>query len=171
MDIDEVANIIHKIADGFKEACVKCLDDNRGIVIRAVTEQLYSGQNGEGGFLSPTYDNDPFFEEPGAWHHRSADYKKWKYNITPPVAGTMLGLPPRPDDVPNLYINGKFYSEIIAVRKGDSLEVSPGGGNGPSIVAKYGDNILNMGPSAIEYFNITYMLPAIDSFFKDCGYR
>lgn len=171
MGIEEVANIIKKISDGFEEACIQCLSDNSGIVLRAVTEQLYSGLDGDGKHLSPTYDDDPFFEEEGPWYHRAKDYKAWKYSITPPVSGTMLGLPPRPDEVPNLFINGKFYSEITASRKGDVLVVDPGNGDGPSIVAKYGDEILNMGPTAISYFNTTYMLPAIDSFFKDCGYK
>lgn len=171
MGIEEVSKIIGKIADGFEEACIKCLSDNSGVVIHAITEQLYSGQDGEGNYLSPSYDNDPFFEEEGIWYHRSNDYKAWKYGLTPPITSPMLGLSPRPDEIPNLFINGKFYSEITASRKGDMLVTDPGNENGPSIVAKYGDEILNMGPTAIEYFNVTYMLPAIDSFFKECGYK
>lgn len=171
MDIQSVADIISKISDGFEEACIQCLSDNSGIVHLAITEQLYSGQNGEGEMLSPTYDSDPYFEEDGPWYHRAYAYKAWKREITPPVAGSMLGLPPRPDDVPNLFINGKFHSEIIARRQGDVLHIDPGNGNGPTIVAKYGDNILNMGPTAIEYFNQNYMVPGIDQFFKKCGYR
>lgn len=70
MGIEEVANIIKKISDGFEEACIQCLSDNSGIVLRAVTEQLYSGLDGDGKHLSPTYDDDPFFEEEGTWYHR-----------------------------------------------------------------------------------------------------
>lgn len=171
MGIEEIADIIKKISDGFEDACIRCLEDNAGIVLQAVREQLYSGLNGDGEHLSPTYDNDPFFEEPGFWHHRAKDYKAWKYSITPPETSSMLGLSPRPEDVPNLYVTGVFYSEITAFRQGDVLIVDPGAGNGSSIIAKYGDTVLNMGPTAIEYFNLNYMLPAIDSFFKDCGYR
>lgn len=170
MDIKRVVEIVGKIADGFEEACIQCLSDNSGVVVLAVQEQLYSGQNGDGALLSPTYDDDPYFNEPGTWYQRAEEYKKWKYTITPPAAGSMLGLPPRPDDIPNLYINGKFFSDITARRSGDVLQVDPGNGDGPTIVAKYGDEILNMGPTAVEYFNTTYMLPAIDKFFKDCGY-
>lgn len=171
MNIAQVASIIQKISDGFEEACIKCLDEKSNAVLLAVTEQLYSGLNGEGDHLSPTYDDDPYFDEEGPWYHRSKDYKAWKRGITPPISSSMLSLPPRPDEVPNLYINGKFYSEILAMRKGDVLEVNPGTGRGPAIVAKYGDEILNMGPTAVEYFNDTFMLPAIGTFFKECGYR
>ncbi len=83
----------------------------------------------------------------------------------------MLGLPARPDAVPNLFINGKFYSEITATLKGNALYTDPGSGDGPDIVGKYGDRILGMGQTAIGYFNTNCMLPAIDSFFKKCGYK
>lgn len=171
MGIEEVADIIEKISEGFEDACMKCLDDKKGIIIQAVTEQMYSGQDGEGNYLSPTYDEDPFFEERGWWYHRAKEYKAWKYGITPPVVSPMLGLSPRPDEVPNLFINGLFYGEINAFRRNDAIVVDPGDGNGPSIVSKYGDEILKMGPIALEYFNEEYMLPAIGDFFKDCGYK
>ncbi len=171
MYIGDVANIINKIAEGVEEACIKCLSDNSGVVVISVTEQLYCGQNGDGEFLSPTYDDDPYFNEPGVWYQRAEDYKKWKYSITPPITGGMLGLPPRPDNVPNLFITGVFHSEITAKRNGDVLDVDPGNGDGPAIVDKYGDNILTLGPNAVQYFNTTYMLPAIGSFFANCGYK
>lgn len=170
MHIEQVADIIEKINDGLPDACLECLERNSRTVVQAVTEQLYAGMDGEDNYLTPTYDNDPFFNEPGPWHNRAKDYKAWKHSITPPVTGTMLGLPPRPDEVPNLYINGKFYSEISARRSGDILLVDPGSGNGPDIVRKYGDGILELGFSAVEYFNIYHMLPAIETFFRNCGY-
>lgn len=171
MGIDEVANIIRAISDGFEQACIKCMEDNSDTVEMAITEQLYSGLDGEAQYLEPTYDNDPFFNEEGFWYHRGKDYKAWKSNITPPIRGAMLGLPPRPDNVPNLFINGKFYSEIVASRRGDVLHVDPGKGNGPDIVSKYGDEILNMGPTAVEYFRCECLIPAIEEHFKNCGYR
>lgn len=171
MDIQAVADIIHRIADGFEESCAECLDANKGTVLQAIREQLYSGQDGEDAYLSPTYDNDPFFNEEGYWHNRAKDYKAWKRELTPPVSGTMLGILPRPDEVPNLFIDGTFYSEIRAQRQGMALVVDPGSGHGPEILAKYGDNILTMGTDAREFFNLHYMLPSIEKFFRDCGYK
>lgn len=171
MGINEVVNIIGKIADGLEEACMRCLNENSGAVLALIREQLYSGQDGEGKLLSPSYDDDPYFEEEGDWYHRSGDYKAWKYSITPPETSRTLRLPPRPYNVPNLWIDGTFYGEITATRRSDMLVVDPGNGNGPDIVDKYGDVILDMGPMAVEYFNATFMLPAIETFFKDCGYR
>lgn len=96
---------------------------------------------------------------------------EWKKDITPPESSEMLGLPPRPEDVPNLYIDGTFHRDISATMVDDGLRISPGNNDGPAIVMKYGDSILNMGPTAIEYFNVTYLWPAIENFYKDCGYK
>ena len=62
MGIDEVAEIIGRIADGLEETLLKCLYDNSGVVLNAITEQLYSGLDGDGKHLSPSYDDDPFFD-------------------------------------------------------------------------------------------------------------
>ena len=180
MGIEEVAEIIGKIAEGIEGACMQCLSDNSDAVVSAIREQLSSGVDGDGSHLSPTYLDDPyltnrkrpwFHEEDGKRYIGPQGYLDWKKDITPPVSGVLMGLPPRPDAVPNLFIDGTFHRGIKAMRRERSLVIDPGNGNGPDIVAKYGDSILCIGDPAIRYFNENFMLPAIDSFFKDCGYR
>lgn len=175
MGIEEVANIIGKIAGGFEEACIKCLHENSDIIILAISEQLYCGLDGDGNYLTPTYDDDPYFDDPeSSWYKRNEAYKAWKRGITPPQFGTMLGLSPRPDEVPNLFIDGTFHGEINAQIRKDGLLIDPGHGNGPAIVEKYeakGAVILDIGPTSTRYFNEEFMLPSIDVFFKDCGYK
>ena len=175
MDIQSVADIIHKMAEGFQGACVSCMHENAGRIRNLILEQLIAGQDSEGRHLTPTYDNDPFFEEEGFWHHRNASYKAWKRTITPQITGgQVLGLDPRPDEVPNLYIDGTFYGQIDVSGMPEGLNVDAGTGNGPAIVGKYdeaGHNILGLGPSSKEYFLREFMIPCIDRFFKSCGYR
>lgn len=171
MNIQEVSDIIRKITEGFEDNAMQCLESHADDIVNAVKEQINSGQNGAGKLLSPTYDDDPFFEEAGKWYHRNKAYKAWKYTISPPAGSTLLGLPARPDNVPNLYITGKFYSEINATRQGNMLIIDPGSGNGPDIVRKYGTSLLDIGDSAIIYINREFMLPEIERFFNACGYR
>lgn len=164
--------MVVRMVDGFEPEIIQCLGDNAVIAEDAVREQMYSGLDGEDKFLSPTYDNDPYFEEKGPWYHKSGAYKQWKLDITPPTTGVMLMLQPRPDNVPNLFINGKFHSEVFATMQGDTLSIQErGDGDGPSIVSKYGEQILQLGPTAIGYFNNTYIIPCIWKFFADCGYN
>ena len=171
MDIQGVSDIIHKIADSFEENAKLCLSDHSGNVVKLIQEQLYCGVDGNGEYLKPTYDDDPFFDEPGPWYKRASDYKAWKQRITPPVASSNLNLAPRPVEVPNLYIDGTFFGQINAVMKGSFLDISPGNGNGPAIKGKYGESLFMLGSNAVEWFNIEYLWPSIERFFSDCGYR
>lgn len=176
MGIEEVSNIIGKIAGGLKDACVKCLQDNSDIVVLAVSEQLFCGLDADENYLTPNYDDDPYFDDPKnkQWYKRANKYKEWKKGITPPQTGAMLGLSPRPDNIPNLWINGTFHGQINAQKINDGLLIDPGRGRGPDIVKKYEKNnvvILDIGPTGMRYFNEEYLLPAIAKFFKDCGYK
>lgn len=171
MDIQKVADIIKSISDGFEDACKQCLQSESGLMLDLIREQMYVGMDGDEQHLSPTYDDDPYFNEPGWWYHRAASYKAWKMQITPPLAGILTDLPPRPDNVPNLWIDGTFHSEVNAKPTTEGVNIDPGNGNGPSIVAKYGDRLLFPGPTAIEYFNLYKMLPAIGEHFEKCGYK
>ena len=104
------------------------------------------------------------------WFHGSDRYKAWKAEITPPEASTMLGLPPRPYNTPNLFINGKFHSEIFSAKGDREIEVKVvESGDGPDIVGKYGDELLTIGERATEHFNETYLTPYLEDFFNDCG--
>lgn len=159
------------MVDGFEPEIIQCLSENVYDAEDAVREQMYSGLDGNDQYLSPNYDDDPYFEEKGPWYHRNNGYKQWKRDITPPTTGVMLMLPPRPDNVPNLYINGKFYDEVFATMEGDILSIRcESVGDGPDIVRKYGDQLLQLGPTAIGYFNNKYIIPRIWQFFADCGY-
>ncbi len=181
MGIEEVAGIISDIANGIEDACAQCLEENSGTVLDSIKEQLYAGMDGEGSHLEPTYLEDPYLvNRKKPWLHTEDDgriyigpqgYLDWKKDITPPEQGEMLGLPPRPEAVPNLFINGTFYKSIKATRKGNSLDIGTTTETGKKIVEKYHDQILGMGETAIGYFNANVMLPAIASFFDKCGYR
>lgn len=168
--IDEMQEILHKINTGIELRIIETMEDHTDVIVNSICEQLYSGLDGKGQYLNPTYADDPYFDEPGVWQGRRKQYELWKAEITPPVAGNMLGLPARPLEVPNLFINGKFYSEIFAYRDNLQINVEPeGSGDGPGIVEKWGDDIMRMGAEAVGHFNDSFTSPAIEDFYEECG--
>lgn len=168
--LDEVCDAVKRWVEGFDGKCLECMEGNQGVFVHLITEQMYSGLKGDGTYITPSYDDDPFFEEPGMWFHGSERYKAWKGEITPPVSSTLLGLPPRPYDVPNLFINGKFYSEIYSVSGDKQIEIRVmESGDGPSILGKYGDELFDICGTAVKYFNEKYLLPHLQEFFDECG--
>ena len=66
--VEEVFDVIDKIATQFEEQVVLCMVENKHTMVMAVCEQLYSGLDGDGDYLNPNYLNDPFFKEEGFWH-------------------------------------------------------------------------------------------------------
>lgn len=170
--IDEVYEVIHKINTGIKRECLACMEDNSNVIESLIREQLYSGMNGKERLLRPYYDNDPYFNEPGPWFHRAKSYKKWKNDITPPIESEVLFLPPRPVEVPNLYITGKFHDSIQARLSGEVMEIKTIGFNeGPDIEKKYGSEIFELGDTAKKYFSERILRPWLEKFISNSGYR
>lgn len=169
-DFDKLEHAVHSVVTGLEQACADCLMENKAVVEELIGEQLYSGLDGDTNSLRPSYSDDPFFDIKGRWYHDSDGYIEWKKKITPPVTSLRLNLPPRPIDVPNLYITGAFHESIRASVNGDSLSIGTFGfTEGPDIVRKYGDNILNLGMDAREYIVLEMLEPFIGDFFKKYG--
>ena len=107
-DFDELHRVIHSIASGFEEECIRCMEEHKNVLVDCIQEQLYSGLDGTEHLLNPDYDTDTYFNEPGPWQNRAEQYKRWKERITPPLRSEMLYLPPRPVEVPNLFITVSY---------------------------------------------------------------
>ena len=170
--IYEVADVIGKITEGFNREVLNCMDENKGIIRGYIREQLYSGLDGTDHLIKPTYDDDPFFKEEGQWHNNAKGYKKWKMDKTPPVESQVLHLPPRPEEVPNLYITGAFYDSITITKKRVRVAItSDGFVDGDAIIRKYKKKILKPGTRAKEKFVEDYLKPHLKRFFRSCGLK
>ncbi len=169
--IEEVYNVIHRISSGIGESVLECMGENADVVAGMVREQLYSGLDGNGDYLRPTYDDDPYFNEKGPWQGRGEAYKRWKARITPPEPSQRLHLPARPEEVPNLFITGPFHRSIRAEVQGDHMTVFTSGfRDGPLIERKYGEAIFSLGARAREYFVGDLLKPHLERFMRNCGY-
>lgn len=169
----DVADIIQTISDTFEDAVLQCMDQHKFDVTELVREQLYSGVDGNGAYLSPTYSQDPWFNsgEAGWWEGQAEQYRKWKEHITPPETSELLHLPPRPVDVPNLFITGEFHRSIQAELQLGLHIYTFGFYDGPAIERKYGEQILMPGERARVFFNEQWLKPWLMEFFIACGYK
>ena len=176
--LEDICNALIDWCDNFEDKCMECMDSNQSVFVASIREQLYSGIDGSNNFISPTYESDPFFNEKRACfydderghfvncYHHPERYIEWKRRITPPVASQMLGLPARPDEVPNLFINGKFHSEISSSKGDGQIDIDVvEAGDGPAIIGKFGSQILEIGDVATKYFNERYLLPHLQDYF------
>ena len=55
-DFDELHRVIHSIASGFEEECIRCMEEHKNVLVDCIQEQLYSGLDGTEHLLNPDYD-------------------------------------------------------------------------------------------------------------------
>lgn len=104
-------------------------------------EQMASGKSVDGQDLRPLYSED--LRQRGGWFlsgESAARYTAWKQSLGNPYEGGMA----RNSDAPNLYINGKFYSEIGVQFGTEAAVIVPLTPFASQVMAKYGRQI-NLG--------------------------
>ena len=88
--------------------------------------RLMDGKRPDGDDIRPYYSEDRYFPTTA----RAEAYMAWKQEITPN--------PRRNPEAPNLYINGKFHSELGVSFELDGVEINGKTGYAIGIVRKYG---------------------------------
>lgn len=95
--------------------------------------QLYAGKTRLGTDLSPTYQEDPYFDTRGGLPAAQA-YSDWKDRITPSKE--------RRPGVPNLVINGFYYASRKVVVTANKISY---GSDYLDLTTKYGEEIDGLG--------------------------
>lgn len=161
---------ITRIRTGFQPEVVKCMGENKDELVETVKDQLYSGIDGRGAVLSPSYSSDPWFQSHRAGffdedrqmfvscYQRPELYVEWKERITPPRASDRLGITARDIDTPNLFINGFFYSTIDASPTAQGVQIfTAGWDEGADIERKYGSEIFAISEPGAGHFNRNFL--------------
>lgn len=163
--IKEALDNATSLVAGFEGEIQNVMDSNKSLVREFVTEQLYSGVNGNDKPLRPTYLNDPWFPT----YEAAKSYAKMKKRITKPTP-SFQGYPARDIYTPNLIITGEFYDSIHVSSSSRGLKIETRGSDiGPDIERKYGSAILGVGGKSREYFLKYVLNPALKNYFSKFG--
>lgn len=122
--------------------------------------QLLEGKSSSGEDLRPYYSED--LRSRGGWFHTAESagrYAAWKQDLSYPYSVN------RNPDAPNLYINGRFHSEIGVEFRADSVAVIPLTGYAEIIMAKYG--LQNFGLSSEKWAEIFRERGAYDELMQE----
>ena len=109
------------------------ITDNAPLLGEINLSQLYAGKTRFGIDLSPTYQEDPYFDDKGGLPAAQA-YSDWKDRITPSKD--------RRPGVPNLIINGFYYASRRVQVTGDKIEYES---DYLDLTDKYGPGIDGLG--------------------------
>lgn len=105
-----------KLADSInrfdtERVIVGIIDDNKEKIVDLQKEQLLEGMGADGQYIRPFYSENPYFKSLGA----AMRYAKWKQVISPN--------PKRPEDVPNLFINGYLHNSLFVDIQGQTVDI------------------------------------------------
>ena len=110
--------------------------------------QLLEGKGSDGNDLRPYYTEDlqphGYFKS----QQSASNYMAWKESLNYPYSAE------RNSDAPNLYINGRFYSEMEVKFEADVLMIAPSSGYAAQIMAK--DGLQRFGLSALKWQVMMY---------------
>lgn len=144
--LEDLAN--GKIAEFIGEI----LDEDKSVLVELQKDQLYSGQNAEGGRLAPSYLNDPYFKSPAA----ALRYAQFKEKLNQRRGNSIFGK--KDFEVPNLIVNGKlFYDTIFAQVTDKSLIISAQSSILAKLETKY-QFVLGLNKIAWDFYAEEYRL-------------
>ena len=132
--LQELLNNATKVLDGLQggETIRNVVTRHGDDIMEMQLQQLFSGKASSGEDIRPFYSEDL---QPGGYF-KSADsakrYSGWKQTLNYPMQAN------RNPDAPNLYVNGKFHSELGVNFGSDAVSVGGKTSYADNIVAKYG---------------------------------
>lgn len=123
MTVHELYNKVTSI--NTDKICLESVDEVINEIRSYNLQQLLDGESNTGAYLTPKYQDDPFFKTREA----AEAYSRWKDRISPPST--------RPSGVPNYYINGYFHQSIKVERNGDYIVTSSEWTTGKNILQQH----------------------------------
>lgn len=131
--LDEIKARVEKARDGLQTYLVRfVLEEHTADILELQSKQLLQGKASSGEDIRPYYSEDL---KPSGYFRtvESAQrYSVWKEGLNYPYSAQ------RNPDAPNLYINGKFHSELDVFFDRDSVAVTGGSFYAQNIISKYG---------------------------------
>lgn len=110
--LDNLEILLKKLEDfDPKEELIAIVAGKTDTLTELQKDQWMEGMGVDGEFIRPYYSENPYFKTADS----AAAYGRWKKKLTPN--------PQRPDDVPNLYINGFLHSSMHAEIIGDMFDM------------------------------------------------
>lgn len=139
MTLEGLTGRVRALQDGGMEQMVgEVLQRHEQDIIEYLRIQLLEGRDSDGQDIRPYYSED--VKPKGYFHSRESAgrYAAWKEGLSYPFSVSRNG------DAPNLYINGRFHSDLGVRFVSDGLSIEPMTPYAAKIVEKYGRNTFGL---------------------------
>lgn len=132
--LDQLLNKVTDVNEGLTSGALirNVVVEHENDIMERQLAQLFEGKTATGDDIRPYYSEDL---QPGGYFKNKESalrYAEWKRSLSYPVQAA------RNVDAPNLFINGKFHSELGVKFDAETMEIDGRTGYAQMIVAKYG---------------------------------
>lgn len=146
---DVYANVVRLKAEMLRQASIQ-VRRQTPVLLELQRDQMYAGLNAKGQYITPYYSQDPWFKS----KESAARYAAWKARLNQRRPAPYL--PPRPEDVPNLIINGRLIYDRLRVQVGPYvLKVDLPGFD---VESKFGP-VLGYSPLVLDHYRRVHFWP------------
>ena len=156
--LEQLISRVTAVRDGLANGTLvrDVLVNHQDDILTLQKEQLFNGKRSDGEDMRPFYSED--LKPTGHFYTVEAAkrYSDWKLSIPYPSAAQRANRNP---DAPNLYINGKFHSELGVRFDTDSVSVTPTTPSATEIMARYGIESFGL---TTENWNMIWQEGALD---------
>lgn len=120
-------------------------------------DQLWAGQKADGMLITPSYENDTEYFHSVAAAQR---YSAWKDSLSQRKHNPIFA--ERPSGTPNLIITGRWlYDALVIDIGGGKLSINVNSPIGGKLEAKYGEALLGLNHTALEYYVEEILFPRL----------
>lgn len=147
--ISELLASVQKVNEGLQNGTIvrDVLVGHEDDILELQKQQLFEGKTSSGDDFRPFYSEDL---QPGGYFKNKESAKRyadWKQTINYPIQAS------RNPDAPNLYINGRFHSELGVEFGTEAVAVDGRTIYAKQIMAKYGNENFGLTP---ENWNVVF---------------
>lgn len=141
--LDDLLTRVQRVNDGMTtgEMVRDVVIRHPGDIMELQREQLFAGLAANGKDIRPYYSEDL---KPGGYFHSTESAKRYANWKSSGISYPSLGGFSRNIDAPNLYINGKFHSELDVQFNAQTVGIIGRTTYAKGIIAKYGQNTFGL---------------------------
>lgn len=136
MSLESLIERLEVLRGSMSDTMRDTLAENEELLITQQREQLFEGKSATGDDMRPYYTEDLKPEGYFSSVEKAMNYANWKASMSYPSAVSLR----RDINAPNLYINGRFHSELGVEFGADAMEVVGLTMYAQDIMSKYGSD-------------------------------
>lgn len=164
--MDSIKDLIHRLdvvkkrGKRVPDTVSRVVNKRLQVLLSLNRDQMLLGRNTEGEILTPSYLNDPYFDN----KLQAQIYAAMKYSLESQHKSRIENPTLYPDkdrNTPNLIVTGTFQDNMFVFPEGDSFLIGSTYSEAGDIERKYRNLVFGLSPESKDFFYENYIYPEL----------